>query len=143
MRGRPVLRHRRGPQRVRLQRPRRGSGDVFVAEADESDRSFLLLAPFAGIVTNVEADHLDNYGDLAAVEAAFDRFVGTVDPAGFVVLCADDPGSARLREVPTGGARVVTYGFTDGGGPAAARPGRRTRRAPAGRRCTTAWSWGG
>jgi len=87
-----------------------GTGDVFVAEADESDRSFLLLAPFAGIVTNVEADHLDNYGDLAAVEAAFDRFLTTVDPAGFVVLCADDPGSARLREVPTSGARVLTYG---------------------------------
>ncbi len=50
-----------------------GQGDVFVAEADESDRSFLLLAPFGAIVTNVEADHLDNYGDLAAVEAAFDR----------------------------------------------------------------------
>jgi UDP-N-acetylmuramate--alanine ligase len=91
-----------------------GAGDVFVAEADESDRSFLLLAPFAGIVTNVEADHLDNYGDLAAVEAAFDRFVTTVDPAGFVVLCADDPGSARLREVPTGGARVLTYGTSEG-----------------------------
>ena len=56
-----------------------GQGDVFVAEADESDRSFLLLAPFGAIVTNVEADHLDNYGDLAAVEAAFDRFLGTVD----------------------------------------------------------------
>ena len=42
-----------------------GEGDVFVAEADESDRSFLLLAPFGAIVTNVEADHLDNYGDLA------------------------------------------------------------------------------
>ncbi len=87
-----------------------GTGDVFVAEADESDRSFLLLAPYAGIVTNVEADHLDNYGDLAAVEAAFDTFVTTVHPAGFVVLCVDDPGSARLRSVPTGGARVRTYG---------------------------------
>jgi UDP-N-acetylmuramate--alanine ligase len=52
-----------------------GEGDIFVAEADESDRSFLLLAPFGAIVTNVEADHLDNYGDLAAVEAAFDRFL--------------------------------------------------------------------
>ncbi|KQS64854.1 UDP-N-acetylmuramate--L-alanine ligase [Modestobacter sp. Leaf380] len=87
-----------------------GTGDVFVAEADESDRSFLLLAPFAGIVTNVEADHLDNYGDLAAVEAAFDTFVGTVHPEGFLVVCADDPGAARLRSVPTGGARVRTYG---------------------------------
>jgi UDP-N-acetylmuramate--alanine ligase len=86
-----------------------GEGDVFVAEADESDRSFLLLAPHGAIVTNVEADHLDNYGDLAAVEEAFDRFLGTLAPDGFVVLCADDPGAARLRQVPTP-ARVRTYG---------------------------------
>jgi UDP-N-acetylmuramate--alanine ligase len=89
-----------------------GTGDVFVAEADESDRSFLLLDPFAAIVTNVEADHLDNYGDLAAVEEAFDRFMGTVDPRGFVVVCADDPGAARLRGVPTPG-RLRTYGTAD------------------------------
>ena len=95
-----------------------GEGDIFVAEADESDRSFLLLAPFGAIVTNVEADHLDNYGDLAAVEAAFDRFLGTVDEAGFVVVCADDPGAARLRGVPharrgcapTAGPRTPTCG---------------------------------
>jgi UDP-N-acetylmuramate--alanine ligase len=89
-----------------------GEGDVFVAEADESDRSFLLLAPFGAIVTNVEADHLDNYGSLAAVEEAFDRFVGTVDPGGFVVVCADDPGAARLRAVATPG-RMRTYGTAD------------------------------
>jgi UDP-N-acetylmuramate--alanine ligase len=90
-----------------------GEGDVFVAEADESDRSFLLLAPFGAIVTNVEADHLDNYGDLAAVEAAFDTFVGTVDPDGFVVLCADDPGAARLAGAGAA-ARVRTYGRAAG-----------------------------
>src|SRR3954463_2763623 len=89
-----------------------GQGDVFVAEADESDRSFLLLAPYGGIVTNVEADHLDNYGDLAAVEAAFDRFLETVHPDGFVVVCADDPGAARLRDVPCP-ARVRTYGTAE------------------------------
>jgi UDP-N-acetylmuramate--alanine ligase len=89
-----------------------GEGDVFVAEADESDRSFLLLEPFGAIVTNVEADHLDNYGDLAAVEEAFDRFVGTVDPAGFVVVCADDPGAARLRTVASK-ARLRSYGTAD------------------------------
>jgi UDP-N-acetylmuramate--alanine ligase len=88
-----------------------GEGDIFVAEADESDRSFLLLAPFGAVVTNVEADHLDNYGDLAAVEAAFDRFLGTVHEDGFVVVCADDPGAARLREVPTK-ARLRTYGLS-------------------------------
>jgi UDP-N-acetylmuramate--alanine ligase len=87
-----------------------GEGDIFVAEADESDRSFLLLAPFGAIVTNVEADHLDNYGNLAAVEAAFDRFLQTVDPAGFVVVCADDPGAARLRTVPSA-APLRTYGL--------------------------------
>jgi UDP-N-acetylmuramate--alanine ligase len=86
-----------------------GEGDVFVAEADESDRSFLLLSPFGAIVTNVEADHLDNYGDLAAVEAAFDRFLQTVDPKGFVVVCADDPGAARLRKVDCE-AELRTYG---------------------------------
>jgi UDP-N-acetylmuramate--alanine ligase len=90
-----------------------GTGDVFVAEADESDRSFLLLAPHAAIVTNVEADHLDNYGDLAAVEEAFGRFVRTVDPAGFVVLCADDPGAARLAGAGAR-ARVRTYGAAEG-----------------------------
>jgi UDP-N-acetylmuramate--alanine ligase len=89
-----------------------GQGDVFVAEADESDGSFLLLAPRAAIVTNVEADHLDNYGDLAAVEAAFDRFVASVAPDGFVVLCADDPGAARLAGVP-GVPRVRTYGTAE------------------------------
>jgi UDP-N-acetylmuramate--alanine ligase len=90
-----------------------GEGDVFVAEADESDRSFLLLAPFGAIVTNVEADHLDNYGDLAAVEAAFDTFVRTVDADGFVVLCADDPGAARLAGTGAA-ARVRTYGQAAG-----------------------------
>jgi UDP-N-acetylmuramate--alanine ligase len=86
-----------------------GQGDIFLAEADESDRSFLLLAPYGAIVTNVEADHLDNYGDLAAVEAAFDTFARTVPAAGFLVLCADDPGAARLAGSGTP-ARVRTYG---------------------------------
>jgi len=86
-----------------------GQGDVFLAEADESDRSFLLLAPLGAIVTNVEADHLDNYGDLAAVEAAFDTFVHTVPAEGFLVLCADDPGAARLAGLGAAG-RVRTYG---------------------------------
>ena len=86
-----------------------GQGDVFLAEADESDRSFLLLAPLGAIVTNVEADHLDNYGDLAAVEEAFDAFVHTVPADGFLVLCADDPGAARLAGSGSP-ARVRTYG---------------------------------
>src|SRR3954465_14315460 len=88
-----------------------GQGDVFLAEADESDRSFLLLAPHGAIVTNVEADHLDNYGDLAAVEEAFAAFVRPGAADGFLVLCADAPGAARLAEVAAGtSARLRTYG---------------------------------
>jgi UDP-N-acetylmuramate--alanine ligase len=88
-----------------------GSGDLFVVEADESDGSFLVYAPHAAVVTNVEPDHLDHYADAAAVDAAFDRFVATVDPAGFLVVCADDPGSARLVGVARArGLDVRTYG---------------------------------
>ncbi|HEX3825810.1 MAG TPA: UDP-N-acetylmuramate--L-alanine ligase [Sporichthyaceae bacterium] len=91
-----------------------GSGDVFVAEADESDGSFLLYTPHAAIVTNVEADHLDHYGTPAAVEAAFVSFAGRVEPGGFLVLCADDPGARRLGEVAVGsGVDVRTYGRSD------------------------------
>jgi UDP-N-acetylmuramate--alanine ligase len=73
-----------------------GSGDVFVAEADESDGAFLVYSPFAALVTNVEADHLDNYGTVAAYRQAFDEFLTHVDPAGFLVACVDDEGAAHL-----------------------------------------------
>ncbi|MDX6244695.1 MAG: UDP-N-acetylmuramate--alanine ligase, partial [Frankiales bacterium] len=73
-----------------------GSGDYFVAEADESDGSFLLLSPYAAVVTNVEPDHLDHYADEAAVEAAFVAFSQTVDRQGFLVTCADDAGARRV-----------------------------------------------
>ncbi len=73
-----------------------GSGDLFIVEADESDASFLVYRPAAAIVTNVEPDHLDHYGDEASYRASFDAFVRTVDPAGFVVMCADDAGARAL-----------------------------------------------
>ncbi|GAA4556010.1 UDP-N-acetylmuramate--L-alanine ligase [Planotetraspora kaengkrachanensis] len=86
-----------------------GAGDVFVAEADESDGSFLMLAPRIAVVTNVEADHLDNYGDPQAVYDSFARFVERV--GSVLVLCADDPGSADLAPIARArGLRVVTYG---------------------------------
>ena len=88
-----------------------GAGDLFVVEADESDGSFLVYRPFAAVVTNVEPDHLDHYGDAASVEAAFASFVRTVDPLGFVVVCADDDGAARLaEEARAEGIDVRTYG---------------------------------
>jgi UDP-N-acetylmuramate--alanine ligase len=85
-----------------------GSGELFVAEADESDGSFLLLSPYAAIVTNVDADHLDHYGDEAAIGRAFVAFLERIDPDGFAVLCADDPGSRRL--VADSPVAVRTYG---------------------------------
>jgi len=91
-----------------------GTGDLFVVEADESDGSFLAYHPFAAVVTNVEADHLDHYGDAESVHAAFVSFVRTVDPLGFVVLCADDPGAVRLAaEARAEGVDVQTYGTAE------------------------------
>jgi UDP-N-acetylmuramate--alanine ligase len=92
-----------------------GDGTAFVAEADESDGSFLMLGPDAAVVTCVEADHLDNYGSLAEIEDAFAAFARRISPGGLLVACADDPGARRLVRAATsapgpGGLRVVTYG---------------------------------
>lgn len=88
-----------------------GAGEVFVAEADESDGSFLMLSPEVAVVTSVEADHLDNYPGLAEIEAAFASFAGRVRAGGALVACADDRG-ARALSVAAGrpGLRVRTYG---------------------------------
>ncbi|BEP15487.1 UDP-N-acetylmuramate--L-alanine ligase [Acidothermaceae bacterium B102] len=91
-----------------------GTGELFVAEADESDGSFLLLSPFAAVVTNVEPDHLDHYADDAAVEAAFVAFSQTLDPQGFLVTCADDAGARRVAAAASAnGAEVISYGTAD------------------------------
>src|SRR6266508_2514203 len=85
-----------------------GTGEYFVAEADESDRSFLLYRPHVAIVTNIDADHLNTYGDLAGLSDAFVEFCGGVTADGFVVTCADDPGArAMAARVP---GTVYTYG---------------------------------
>ena len=75
-----------------------GSGDVFVAEADESDGAFLVYSPVGALVTNVEADHLDNYGTEEAYHEAFTAFLDRIDPAGFLVACVDDDGAADLAQ---------------------------------------------
>jgi UDP-N-acetylmuramate--alanine ligase len=75
-----------------------GSGQIFVAEADESDGAFLVYSPFGALVTNVEADHLDNYGTEEAYHAAFGEFLDRIDPGGFLVACVDDPGAAELAD---------------------------------------------
>lgn len=93
-----------------------GSGPDFVAEADESDGAFLALPAAAGVVTNVEADHLDHWGTVEAVEAAFVDFaVGIGSRGGFVVACADDPGAALLiSRARKQGVDVRTYGRSEG-----------------------------
>jgi UDP-N-acetylmuramate--alanine ligase len=93
-----------------------GAGRIFVAEADESDASFLNYRPDVVVVTNVEADHLDHYGTAEAVHESFHRFVSLLPEDGLLICCADDPGShalaARMRhERPD--VRVQTYGFSE------------------------------
>ena len=89
-----------------------GSGSTLVAEADESDRSFLNYTPRVEIVTNVEPDHLDTYGTTEAFEAAFVDFAHRLVPGGLLVACAADPGSLRLAQSAAAeGLRVVTYSF--------------------------------
>jgi UDP-N-acetylmuramate--alanine ligase len=92
-----------------------GSGDLFVAEADESDGAFLVYHPRAALVTNVDADHLDVWGTEEAYQRAFADFVGTIESDGFLVVCADDPGAAALAEVAHArGLDVLTVGTGDG-----------------------------
>jgi UDP-N-acetylmuramate--alanine ligase len=95
-----------------------GHGDVFVAEADESDGSFLAFRPNIAIVTNVEPDHLDHHRTAQSYAEAFDAFTARIEPGGVLIACADDPGSARLADrVSATGARVLRYGrwaFGDG-----------------------------
>ncbi len=92
---------------------RRGRGELMVCEADEYDRSFLELAPAWVVVTNIEAEHLDTYGTVDALEGAFAELAGRVPFYGALIACIDDPGAARVAAVHRG--RVVTYGT----GPAA------------------------
>jgi UDP-N-acetylmuramate--alanine ligase len=84
---------------------RYGEGDLFVAEADESDGSFLLLSPEIAVVTNVDDDHLDFYSDRAEVEAAFVAFCRR---AGTVVACGDDAAARRVLQAS--GTPAITYG---------------------------------
>lgn len=89
-----------------------GTGDVFVAEADESDGSFLVYRPEVGVVTNVQPDHLDFYGTFERVQAAYSDFAASIEPGGLLVACHDDEGSRALAlAARANGVRVLTYGF--------------------------------
>lgn len=86
-------------------------GAPVVVEADESDGSFLAYRPDVAVVTNVQPDHLDFYGDVETLEQAYLDFVGTLRPGGLLVTHADDPGAARLAgRAREAGTRVLTWG---------------------------------
>lgn len=89
-----------------------GSAGIFVAEADESDGSFLNYRPRIEVVTNVEPDHLDYYGTAEAVYQSFDRFTALLPADGLLVACADDAGALALAErtKARGNTRVLLYG---------------------------------
>jgi UDP-N-acetylmuramate--alanine ligase len=87
-----------------------GAGDVFVAEADESDRSLLVFTPDCAIVTNVELDHHDVYSGLDDVLSTFSQFLARRTPGAPAILCADDHGARHLAGMING--PVITYGLT-------------------------------
>ncbi|MBW5425029.1 UDP-N-acetylmuramate--L-alanine ligase [Streptomyces sp. BG9H] len=93
-----------------------GEGDIFVAEADESDRSFHKYAPEVAIVLNVELDHHANYASMDEIYESFEIFAGKIVPGGTLVISADQHGAVeltkRLRDL--GELKVVTYGESDG-----------------------------
>ncbi len=90
---------------------RLGAGEYLIAEADESDGSFLCLSPIAAVVTNVDADHLDHYAGLAAIDDAFVAFLNKLPFYGTAVVCLDDPGVARI--LPRINRPTLTYGLSD------------------------------
>ena len=88
----------------------RGTGEIFVAEADESDGSFIEYHPYAAIVTNVEHDHVDFFATPESVAQAFTDFGATIKKEGFLTYCADDPGALALSQ-RVESIELVSYGL--------------------------------
>jgi len=89
---------------------RLGRGELMVAEADESDRSFLKLFPTMAVITNIDREHLENYGGFDDLQQAFVDFASKVPFYGAVIACTDDPHLAAI--LPRLTRRVITYGLT-------------------------------
>ena len=88
-----------------------GSGEIFIAEADESDGSFLAYKPFGAIVTNIELDHVDNFPDIESVNKIFVDFVNSIQPGGFLVAGVESPGVAHLlSQIERRDIEIITYG---------------------------------
>jgi UDP-N-acetylmuramate--alanine ligase len=90
----------------------RGTGEIFVAEADESDGSFIEYHPYGAIVTNVEHDHVDFFATLEDVAAAFKEFAATISHDGFLTYCADDEGARALASSVTT-CELISYGIDE------------------------------
>ncbi|MBW2356155.1 MAG: UDP-N-acetylmuramate--L-alanine ligase, partial [Deltaproteobacteria bacterium] len=87
-----------------------GRGDFIVAEADESDGSFLNFSPTIAVVTNIDREHLDFYADLASIQEAFLRFIDRIPFYGLAVLCLDSPALQEI--IPRVKKRMTTYGLS-------------------------------
>ncbi len=87
---------------------RLGKGEFFVVEADESDRSFLLLAPVVSVVTTIDREHLDQYASLEDIQACFTEFVNRVPFYGSAILCLDEPNVQAI--IPNVKRPIITYG---------------------------------
>lgn len=92
---------------------RLGNGKYAIAEADESDGSFLFLRPKISVITNIEADHLDHYGDLESIFSVFIKFSDLLPKDGKLVICGDEKNNKRLIKKIETDAQVITYGFGD------------------------------
>ncbi len=90
----------------------RGTGEIFVAEADESDGSFVEYHPYAAIVTNIEHDHVDFFATPESVAQAFREFAATIKAGGFLTYCADDAGATSLAQSITT-TELVSYGVSE------------------------------
>ncbi|MGE5236494.1 MAG: UDP-N-acetylmuramate--L-alanine ligase [Acidobacteriota bacterium] len=112
---------------------RLGHSEYLVCEADEYDRSFLALSPVLAVLTTIEAEHLDTYGSVEAMEDAFVTFANRVPFYGATIGCLDDPGVRRL--LPRLSRRVLTYGFS----PQADLHARGSELLPTGSRCRVVW----
>src|SRR5205807_4877279 len=86
-----------------------GRGDFMVAEADESDKSFLKLSPTIAVVTNIDREHLDFYLDIEDIRSCFVQFVNKVPFYGAVIICLDDPNVQAI--IPRIMRRVISYGM--------------------------------
>jgi len=87
-----------------------GEGNFFVAEADESDRSFLYLSPFIAVLTNIDAEHLDQYQNIEEIKRTFINFANKVPFYCPIILCLDDPNLQSV--IPHLERRIISYGFS-------------------------------